>query len=117
MATFNSWLKKQVDRRDHVGDLADDIVNDVSLPANKERWLEYLEANNACKAAIRAFHRAWSEYEALKARHGRRTSTANCATDEVSILSRCLLQTFSRSSPIHSFACRRTLRSQACVLL
>ena len=85
MATFNSWLKKQGDRRDHVGHLADDIVNDVSLPANKEGWLEYLEANNACEAAKRAFQRAWSEYEALRARHGRRTSTAKCATDEVSI--------------------------------
>ena len=96
MATFNSWLKKQVDRRDHVGDLADDIVNDVSLPASKEGWLQYLEANNACRSAICAFHRVWSEYEALKARHGRRTSTTKCATDEVSMLSRCLLQTFSR---------------------
>ena len=85
MATFNSWLRKQVDRKDHVGDLAYDIEDDASLPASKEGWLECLEANNACEAAKRAFHRAWSEYEALKARHGRRTSTAKCATDEVSI--------------------------------
>jgi uncharacterized protein YozE (UPF0346 family) len=85
MATFNSWLKKQAHRRDHVGDLAGDIVDDVSLPANKEGWLKYLAAYNACEAAVRAFYQAWSEYEALKKRHGRRLSTANRATDEVSI--------------------------------
>ena len=85
MATFNSWLKKQGDRRDHVGHLAYDIEDDASLPANKEGWLEYLEANSACEAAKRAFHQAWSEYQALKARHRRRTSTAKCATDAVSI--------------------------------
>ena len=86
MATFNSWLKRQVHRRDHVGDLADDIEDDLSLPANKEGWLEYLDANHACEAAKRAFHQAWSEYEALKARHRRRSNTAQSATDEVNIL-------------------------------
>jgi uncharacterized protein YozE (UPF0346 family) len=85
MATFNSWLKKQVDRKDHVGHLAYNIEDDASLPANKEGWLEYLVANHACEAAERAFHQAWSEYEALKARHGRRSSTAKRATDQVSI--------------------------------
>ena len=73
-----------MDRKDHVGDLAYDIEDDASLPANKKGWLEYLAANSACEEARCAFHRAWSEYEALKARHGRRTSTTKCATDEVS---------------------------------
>ena len=102
MATFNSWLKKQVDRKDHVGDLAYDIEDDASLPANKEGWLEYLVANHACEAAIRAFQQAWCEYEALKARHGRRTSTAKSATDEVSIGFLMFTANDSPSSPIHT---------------
>ena len=85
MATFNCWLKKQVDRRDHVGDLAGDILHDNSLPASKEGWHKMLAAHDACDEAVAAFERAWSEYAALTKRHARRAGGASSAVDEVSV--------------------------------
>jgi uncharacterized protein YifE (UPF0438 family) len=118
MATFNCRLKKQVNRRDHVGDLVGDIVHDHCLPASKEGWHKMLAVHTACDEAVAAFEQAWSEYAALKTRHARRVGGANKAVDEVSDAFVCNCTDLSNwcYPLIPCVGWCRTLISQACVL-
>ena len=59
MIKFETWLKKQKNRDDPVGDLANDYINDGEI---KPFTLEYLKMKGACKDALVAFKEAHSEY-------------------------------------------------------
>lgn len=65
MKTFYKWLLLQGYRRDPVGDLARDMIDDRELPIHKTKnsLLNHIINCDGCDDAITAFHRAWSEYK------------------------------------------------------
>ena len=67
MKTFYTWLIKQENRNDPVGDLATDINRDENLPKkkNKKSLLDHLYNSGACFDCIDAFEEAWIEYKGL----------------------------------------------------
>jgi uncharacterized protein YozE (UPF0346 family) len=70
-ATFYAWVRSQRGRDDAVGDLARDVMRDRNFPreANDYDALYFhLYEMGACPAALRAFDRAWEEFQ--RARRG-----------------------------------------------
>lgn len=62
---FASWLKKQIDRDDPIGDLARDAERDDDWPPSDESkgGIEsYLHYKRACSEALEAFSDAWQEW-------------------------------------------------------
>jgi len=65
---FITWILKQSERNDKIGDLASDIKDDKKFPnknASFEKIEEYLEMNGACDNAMVAFQEAKKEYQTL----------------------------------------------------
>jgi uncharacterized protein YozE (UPF0346 family) len=68
---FETWLKKQKNRDDPVGDLACDYIDDLSgfnrnNPGKKFKLTkEYLVSQKACDEALEAFDEAIKEYETV----------------------------------------------------
>lgn len=63
--SFYSWLMKQVERNDPVGDLAQDVKRDSDAPKyafREKRWRKHLKENNACDGAFVALTRAFDEF-------------------------------------------------------
>ena len=64
--TFYSYLKKQKNRDDPVGDLAADVLADKNFPkdvSSKTDLLEYLSNAGACYGALAAAKEAFTEYK------------------------------------------------------
>ena len=64
--TFNAWLKIQDGRDDPVGDFSRDCARAKGKPRGciiRDRWVLYLNSMNACDGAIKAFMRAWQEWQ------------------------------------------------------
>ena len=65
--SFHSWLVRQCDRDDPVGDLARDVRDDQDMPDDLKRsdrpedWRSYLAAAGACSGAMAALDRALHE--------------------------------------------------------
>jgi len=65
--TFYSYLKKQKNRNDPIGDLAADVLADKSFPkdvSSKTDLLEYLNNAGACYGALAAAKEVFSDYQA-----------------------------------------------------
>ena len=65
MTAFVPWLRKQRNRDDPVGDLANDTCRDTEMPKDVRSYRSfkgYLERIPACSGAIRALERAYAEY-------------------------------------------------------
>lgn len=63
---FTSWLKRQIERDDPVGDLARDVKLDKQFPrgSNSYRRIEsYLISSGACSGARSSLRKAWTEYQ------------------------------------------------------
>lgn len=61
---FKTWLYKQKDRDDPVGDLARDAIQDPKCPLRLEAWKAYLTLDiDACESALNAFERAKTEFK------------------------------------------------------
>lgn len=61
------YLKKQIDRDDIVGDLAQDALRDLTFPKGSHPrgfYEKHLQRQNACEGAIEALHEAYDEMEA-----------------------------------------------------
>lgn len=71
---FARWLKKQKDRDDPIGDLANDVSRDARFPITKNDLgllKTHLIFQNACSEALQALEEAWAEFKAKpKARAG-----------------------------------------------
>lgn len=66
--SFVTFLKKQIDRNDPIGDLAGDIKQDKTFPpasATGKEVHSYLLNNGACSEAVEALEAAWREYQLL----------------------------------------------------
>jgi uncharacterized protein YozE (UPF0346 family) len=64
--TFYAWVKSQRGRDDSVGDLARDIMRDRNFPRQADDYdalYFHLFEMGACPAALRAFDRAWAEFQ------------------------------------------------------
>jgi uncharacterized protein YozE (UPF0346 family) len=62
---FYNWLKKQKDRDDPIGDLANDSLSDKSFPTESdslEKIKTHLIVKNACDEAIQALKEAFDEF-------------------------------------------------------
>ena len=62
---FYRWLKKQVQRDDPIGDLANDAKSDSTFPVSSNSFEEithYLMMRDACSEAIVALREAWDEF-------------------------------------------------------
>ena len=62
---FSTWLAKQQERDDPVGDLAKDVQRDPDRPGARAQytgWVNHLQAKQASGAAMDALRRAWQEY-------------------------------------------------------
>lgn len=62
---FFDWLSRQRDRRDPVGDFANEAWQDAHFPralASGQDLVTYMESRNAREAAIAAAKEAWIEY-------------------------------------------------------
>lgn len=62
---FYSWIKKQKNRDDPIGDLAKDIISDRKFPKsidNLKTHTSYLVYKGACQGALDALNIAWNEY-------------------------------------------------------
>lgn len=62
---FTTWLKKQEERNDWIGDLAHDAVRDKTWPKQATKYQQfnsYLRQEHACEEALLAFHEAWLEF-------------------------------------------------------
>lgn len=68
MRTFYTWLIVQSYRKDPVGDLAQDILQDNELPYKKTKKTLYNHILNcgACYECELAFEQAWSEYKLFR---------------------------------------------------
>ncbi|KIP12933.1 MULTISPECIES: YozE family protein [Burkholderia] len=67
-SAFHRWIVMQVDRRDWVGDLAQDIKGDKDFPVEETRLAEliaYLKSENAVDEALTALRQAHAEFLAL----------------------------------------------------
>ena len=63
--SFYSWIvKKHINTKAPVGDLAKDMKADSDFPrrAGKKKIIEYLESCYACEGCMDAFEEAWGEY-------------------------------------------------------
>ena len=62
--TFRSWLQKQRNRNDAVGDFARDVRDDLDSRGihSVTGWVKYLNNRHACEGAIEAVKKAWKEY-------------------------------------------------------
>ncbi len=63
---FYTWMmKKHINTKAPVGDLARDMKEDREFPrdGNKEAVRRYLESGGACSGCMDAFERAWKKYE------------------------------------------------------
>jgi uncharacterized protein YozE (UPF0346 family) len=63
---FYAWLKPQRGRDDSIGDLARDALRDRYFPQHMDDYdalYLHLFETGACPAALRAFDRAWAEYQ------------------------------------------------------
>lgn len=63
---FYTWMmKKHINTKAPVGDLARDMKDDREFPrdGNKETIREYLESCGVCSGCMDAFERAWKKYE------------------------------------------------------
>lgn len=66
--TFESWLKKQKDRDDHIGDLANDFIR-ASKTGEKEKCDEHhLLKHQACREAHEALAEARKEFSLVQQR-------------------------------------------------
>jgi len=66
---FYSWVTRQVDRDDPVGDLAMDISRDPGCPTRSSslnKWTQYLECRNACTEAMAALKAAFKEFKEVR---------------------------------------------------
>lgn len=66
--TFYSWLKKQKDRDDPIGDLASDVLRDSTLDTVKKSnslasWRSHLNQKGAPSQAIEALEEAFTEWK------------------------------------------------------
>ena len=62
---FSTWLAKQQERDDPIGDLAKDVQRDPDRPGARAQypgWVNHLQAKQASGAAMDALQRAWQEY-------------------------------------------------------
>ena len=62
--SFNAWLRRQQTRKDAVGDLARDMVNDRCWPRRKRKlgcFSTHIRQNYS-SAAIQALYNAWYEW-------------------------------------------------------
>ena len=68
--TFNTWLSKQYERNDAVGDLAQDVRQDTGWPQSGSinRKRERLAQMNACDGANEALEHAWQEFKQGRAK-------------------------------------------------
>jgi len=63
---FYHWLKKQKDRDDPIGDLANDVLTDSSFPLETDSYKiikNHLIFKRACDEAIQALKEAYDEYK------------------------------------------------------
>ena len=66
---FYSWVTRQVDRDDPVGDLAMDISGDSECPTSSSslsEWAQYLRSRNACIEAMNALVTAFKEFSEVR---------------------------------------------------
>ena len=65
--TFSEYLKKQIGRNDHIGDLAEDARRDAQFPPvnSLKALVGHLESRGACGDAIDSARDAWMEYKKL----------------------------------------------------
>jgi len=72
--SFYGWcVQRYKHRNSALGDLARDMEMMPSFPklsTDKDEILEHLWQSNACNGAIRAFERAWKQYERFNGRDG-----------------------------------------------
>lgn len=61
---FKEWILQYVGENSAIGDLANDISNDVNFPDlnSKEDIENYLESQGACYSAMATFNEAWMRY-------------------------------------------------------
>jgi uncharacterized protein YozE (UPF0346 family) len=70
---FFRWLKRQVERDDPIGDLAEDVLRDTSFPKSteaREVLRDYLETKRACTEALVALDEALAEFHASRPTRG-----------------------------------------------
>lgn len=67
MSTFAQWLAQQTERQDLVGRFARDATSDAAFPRNGvyEKYEGYLIKQRCSERILRAFERAWREYNVL----------------------------------------------------
>jgi hypothetical protein len=65
---FKRFLLMQLDRDDHIGDLAKDVRTYSECPRSNKilDWINHLRNRSACSEAIEALKDAWIEYEEYK---------------------------------------------------
>ncbi len=65
--SFCSWLSKQTDRDDPIGDLARDVRDDSSRPhgnSGYRKWFGHIRIRSYSNSLVMdAFRKAWREYE------------------------------------------------------
>ena len=64
--SFNTWLKKQSDRDDPIGDFARDALQDPNKPTGIRQWRSHLQQCHACDGAVNAVERAYEEYKQMR---------------------------------------------------
>lgn len=69
MTSFITWLTRQHQRQDPVGDLATDVRQDIKDGCRPPGWslaafVEHLEDHGAVDGALDAAERAWKEWRA-----------------------------------------------------
>lgn len=73
MSSFKPWLLKQTKRKDAVGDLARDAMNDKTWPkyAKLPELYGYLKNCDACEGALDTLRVAWREHQISISENGR----------------------------------------------
>ena len=65
MSSFKTWLSKQEDRKDQIGDVARFIAKDTSVPDSKLRGIvKYLKEHETPKYLLGALEKAHAEWYA-----------------------------------------------------
>lgn len=67
--SFTAWLRTKKEENNRIGDLARDMLRDISWPQearNKLVYRRHLERMGACDAALDAFNAAWKYYQQEK---------------------------------------------------